>query len=257
MSFLESIQHGLEKVSQEAEHLAKVQHLHSSANDLTSKCSQESQALVAKALEMYQRSQLPKSDLTAICQQLLTYQQQLNEVHAELQRLQGSQQAGAAAVPAQPVMPAPVAPAAPAVHPVAASHVAPAKAPSEHSAPHHAPASEAPPHASPRPKAKDDDDEPAAPAKRASASTKSAGDAKTQTKAASGSYQDGVLPPIYSPFTKPAAAKAEDDAPVAAQRATRKAADDDDAPAKDKKPRKAADDDAPAKDKKPRKTSDS
>ncbi len=34
MSFLESVQHGIEKASQEAARLAKIQHLHSVANDL-------------------------------------------------------------------------------------------------------------------------------------------------------------------------------------------------------------------------------
>src|SRR5258707_3751370 len=88
MSFLESIQHGLEKASQEASRITKIQHLHNVANDLSFKASQEGQTLITKALEMYHQGILAQGELVAICQQIATYQQQLNEVHEEIQRLQ-------------------------------------------------------------------------------------------------------------------------------------------------------------------------
>ena len=93
MSFLESIQHGLEKASQEATRIAKIQHLHNVANDLTFKTSQQGQSLVGKAMEMYHQGILAQGELTAICQQIATYEQQLTEVHEELQKLQTAEDA--------------------------------------------------------------------------------------------------------------------------------------------------------------------
>ncbi len=110
MSFLESIQHGLEKASQEASRITKIQHLHNVVNDLNFKAAQEGQALVAKAMEMYHQGILAQGELTAICQQIATYQQHLNEVHEELQRLQND----APAEDAQPPLPPSPYPAAPA-----------------------------------------------------------------------------------------------------------------------------------------------
>src|SRR5579885_2089203 len=103
MSFLESIQHGLEKASQQAARLTKIQHLHNVANDLNFKASQQGQNLVAKAMEMYHNGILAQGELTSICKQIADYQQQLNEVQEELQRLQSDEE--------EQEIPAPPAPA--------------------------------------------------------------------------------------------------------------------------------------------------
>src|SRR6185312_12328386 len=105
MSFLESIQHGLEKASQEASRITKIQHLHNVVNDLNFKAAQEGQALLAKAMEMYHQGILAQGELTAICQQIATYQQQINEVHEELQRLQSDAPEADVQIP-QPPQPA-------------------------------------------------------------------------------------------------------------------------------------------------------
>ena len=85
--------------------MAKIQHLHSVATDLNFKASQQGQNLVAKAMEMYQHGTLAQGELTTICHQIATYQQQLSEIQEELQRLQSAEGATpqqAAPVPAAP-----------------------------------------------------------------------------------------------------------------------------------------------------------
>lgn len=88
MSFLESVQHGIERASREAARLAKIEHLHSIAHDLTSKMNQESQNLLNKALELFQGGHLKQNELQPFCQEITTYQQQIAEVHAEIQKIQ-------------------------------------------------------------------------------------------------------------------------------------------------------------------------
>jgi uncharacterized small protein (DUF1192 family) len=120
MSFLESVQHGIEKASQEAARLAKIQHLHSVANDLTAKSNQESQDLIAKAMELFQGGHLTQSELLPLCQQIVTYQQQIAEVQAEIQKIQAEAQAQAqqqAAAPALAYPPYPGVPTPPPGYP--------------------------------------------------------------------------------------------------------------------------------------------
>lgn len=104
MSFLESVQHGLEKASKEAARFTKIQHLHNISNDLGFKASQEGQTLIAKAMEMYQNGLLAQGELVTICQQIATYQQQYNEIQEEIQRLQAN---GEEQTPDTPPPPAP------------------------------------------------------------------------------------------------------------------------------------------------------
>lgn len=87
MSFLESVQHGIEKASQEAARLAKIQHLHGIVNDLTNKTNQNSQDIIAKAMELFQDGHLTQNELQPFCQQITTYQQQIAEVQAEIQKI--------------------------------------------------------------------------------------------------------------------------------------------------------------------------
>src|SRR6266568_1050318 len=97
MSFLESIQHGLEKASAEASRLTKIQHLHNVANDLNFKISQEGQGLVSKALELFKAGKLTEADLAAFAQEIVTHEQNLAEVQEEIQRLHSEQSEGEAA----------------------------------------------------------------------------------------------------------------------------------------------------------------
>jgi hypothetical protein len=88
MSILESVQHGLEKVSQEASYLAKIQHLHAVVNDLTFRCGLDHQALANKAMELYAAGHLTQNELLPLCQELANFQQQIEQVKAELKQLQ-------------------------------------------------------------------------------------------------------------------------------------------------------------------------
>ncbi len=238
MSFLESIQHGLEKASQEASRITKIQHLHNVATDLNFKASQEGQALLAKAMEMYHQGILAQGELTSICQQIATYQQQINEVHEELQRLQSDAADAGQQIPQPPQPPQAYAPgtvppgypAYPAPPPqVGYPYPAPAGYPAYPAAPA-SPSGEPPT----RPGAPVQEDEP--PTQPLSFSsevaTASAQNAEAQPQAAphkprqhhtsaapeaapaepvapaadaaapeGGTYAHGVLPPVFSPFT--------------------------------------------------------
>jgi DNA repair ATPase RecN len=102
MSFLESVQHGIEKASQEAARLAKIQHLHGIVNDLTNKTNQDNQNMIAKAMELFQGGHLTQAELLPFCQQIVTYQQQIAEVQAEIQKIHEEAHAPATPVAATP-----------------------------------------------------------------------------------------------------------------------------------------------------------
>lgn len=105
MSFLESVQHGIEKASQEASRLAKIQHLHSVASDLLMRSNQESHDLIAKAMELFQSGKLTQSELLPICLQIATFQQHIAEVQAEIQKIQAEAQTQAHPAPQAPTPP--------------------------------------------------------------------------------------------------------------------------------------------------------
>src|SRR5712692_1604475 len=113
MSILESVQHGLEKVSQEASYLAKIQHLHAVINDLTFKCGMDHQALANKAMELYAGGHLSQNELLPLCQELANFQQQIEQVKAELKQLQENPPTSHAEQPAGPGPLSPTYPAYP------------------------------------------------------------------------------------------------------------------------------------------------
>lgn len=288
MSFLESIQHGLEKASQEAARITKIQHLHNVSNDLNFKASQEGQRLIAKTMELYSNGSLGQGELTAICQQIATYQQQINEVYEELQRLQKPDEN--AEQPPSPIAPPPTAyppyPAPPTGYP---AYAAPAPTsyppyptqqmnypaqpmpqpgypayPGTSAAPGY-PAYPASPSGEPPTKpgaevqgeqpspvaSSEPPTQPGAPKRskaphHTSASAELPADATPASTSAPGSYEDGVLPPIYSPFAsqpEPAgdAVQAEQEKPGKAHHSARKASTEENAEpaAQEKKVHKA------------------
>jgi hypothetical protein len=102
MSILESVQHGLEKVSQEAAYLAKIQHLHAVINDLTFRCNTDHQALANKVMELHAGGHLTQNELLPLCQELANFQQQIEQVKAELKQLQENPPTSHAEQPAGP-----------------------------------------------------------------------------------------------------------------------------------------------------------
>lgn len=274
MSFLESIQHGLEKASQEAARITKIQHLHHVADDLSFKASQQGQNLTMKAMEMYHSGILAQGELTAICQQIATYQQQLKEVNEELQRLQkpedGPAQQSAPVPPPPPPAQAyaagtipPGYPAYPAPPPGYPAYPAPTAYPAYPAAPvppayPTSPSGEPPTKpgasvaASDSPVATGASTEPPtspAAASEAGAQAQPAAhkprhhstpqeaapavDAQANAAPTAGTYANGALPPIFSPFTNNAPAEAESEKPPQAHHA-KKAAEGNKAPAPEK-----------------------
>lgn len=194
MSFLESIQHGLEKASQEASRITKIQHFHNVINDLTFKASQQGQTLIAQAMDMYHNGRLGQGELVVICQQIATYEQQINEIQGEIQRLQQHEESAPQA-PIPPV-PSPAYSAYPQEAPTA-----PLLQPSDNSEPPTVPAQASqvaqeasPPPAKPKRHASTHKESSTATPPEAPAST------ETPATSAPGSYAQGVLPPVYSPF---------------------------------------------------------
>ncbi len=113
MGILESVQHGLEKVSQEASYLAKIQHLHEVINDLAFRSNMDHQALANKAMELYAAGHLTQNELLPLCQELANFQQQIEQVKAELKQLQENPPTSHAEQPAGPVPLPPTYPAYP------------------------------------------------------------------------------------------------------------------------------------------------
>ncbi|HEY1353321.1 MAG TPA: hypothetical protein VGF67_27240 [Ktedonobacteraceae bacterium] len=251
MSFLESIQHGLEKASQQAARITKIQHLHNVANDLNFKASQQGQSLLAKAMEMYHNGILAQGELTSICKQIADYQQQLHEVQEEIERLQSDEdeqseipappapapgyapypQAAAGQLPpgypgypvpagSAPYPPQAGSPAAPDV-PVSSSSRSPTQPLAHSGAPQTAPDAPAPESEPPAPHHKATHHRTPHPDTAPAAS-------EQQAAPPPGTYANGALPPIYSPFAQaPAAnAPAEPEHPAKAHHSTKKAVSD-------------------------------
>jgi len=275
MSFLESIQHGLEKASQQAARITKIQHLHNVSHDLNFKASQQGQNLVAKAMEMYHNGILAQGELTVICKQIADFQQQLQEVQEELQRLQGDgdeqqevpappplapgyQEGYPQAAPAQPYAtgalapgypapgyPAPVgypayppqadyptSPGAPIQPPASAQPVPSSKQPTQpltlSGGPPQAPEEPGPQSAAPtHPHRTTHHRSASAPVPEQPAATDQP--AADQSSAPQpGTYANGTLPPIYSPFAQnqDASAPPEPERPAKAHHSSKKAASD-------------------------------
>jgi hypothetical protein len=281
MSFLESIQHGLEKASQQAARITKIQHLHNVAHDLNFKASQQGQTLVARAMEMYHNGILAQGELTAICKQIADFQQQLHEIQEELQRLQsdGDEQqeiaeppplapgyqgypqatpdqtsATGALAPGYPAYPT----GYPAPQPVAPGYPAPAgyppyppqgDYPTSAGIPVQQPASAPPVPSSkqptqpltlsggPPPAPEEPVPQSAPPAhphrathhrSASAASPEPAATTDQQSAPPAGTYANGTLPPIYSPFAQSQAASAppEPEHPAKTHHSSKKAASD-------------------------------
>lgn len=232
MSFLESIQHGLEKASQEAARITKIQHLHNVVNDLSFKASQQGQTLVEQAMDMYHNGRLGQGELVVICQQIATYQQQINEVNEELQRLQ--QHENAADSPVPPIAPPPPTgyPAYPQDAPTQA-YVVPTALLVQPDNSTYPPSGEPPTSPGTSQNIQENTPVPSEPAPKPHAAKKhttvhkeSSAPSPTEAEAAPaqapGSYAQGVLPPVYSPFTaqpapSPAPESAEDEPTKPAQ----------------------------------------
>src|SRR5437868_13388927 len=109
MNLWDSVHRGLEKASQEAARIAKIQRLRGNIDHFSRQIHIQHDILLRKVMELFNSGQLTQSELIPLCQELMSLQQQLHVFHNELKHLQSL---GAPAVqPAQPA--APIAPPPP------------------------------------------------------------------------------------------------------------------------------------------------
>ncbi len=96
MPLWDSVHRGLEKASQEAARIARTQRLRSTIDGLTRQANTQSTNLIDKALELFTTGQLMQSELLPICQELVSFRQQINDAQIELKQIQATQPPAAA-----------------------------------------------------------------------------------------------------------------------------------------------------------------
>src|SRR5579864_686709 len=91
MPIWDSVQRGLEKASQEALRIAKIQRLRSTIDNLSRQMNIQSSNLVNKTMELFHNGQLSQSELLSICQEMAYLKQQIDDAQNELRQVQASQ----------------------------------------------------------------------------------------------------------------------------------------------------------------------
>ncbi len=97
MNIWDSVQRSLEKASNEAGRIAKIQRLRIVSEQLTRQQQLQRSLLADKVLELFNAGQLSQGELLIICQELITLQQQFARVQQELKLVQSQ-----GPIPAQP-----------------------------------------------------------------------------------------------------------------------------------------------------------
>lgn len=92
----ESMQRGLEKASQEAARIGRMQRLRYTVDSLSRQLTTQNNLLVVRAMEIFSAGQMTQSELLPICQDLQILKQQLEQAQNELKALtnQGTAPAG-------------------------------------------------------------------------------------------------------------------------------------------------------------------
>lgn len=88
MPLWDSVQRSLEKASQEAARIARTQRLRSTIDGLTRQINIQQSNIVNKAMDMFVAGQLSQGELYQLCQEMMNFQQQLNQARTEMQQLQ-------------------------------------------------------------------------------------------------------------------------------------------------------------------------
>jgi hypothetical protein len=94
MPIWDSVQRGLEKASQEAQRIAKIQRLRSTTDNLSRQMNTQHGNLINKTMELFISGQLTQVELLPLCQELIYLKQQLDEAQNELRQVQAAQPAG-------------------------------------------------------------------------------------------------------------------------------------------------------------------
>lgn len=83
----ESVQRGLEKASQEAARIGRIQRLRSTVDSLSRQLNTQNNLLITRAMEVFAAGQMTQSELRPICQDLAILRQQLDQAQHELKSL--------------------------------------------------------------------------------------------------------------------------------------------------------------------------
>lgn len=107
MNLWESVQRGLEKASQEAARIARIQRLRSTVDTLTRQIYDQQGTLIARAMETYREGRMVQGELIPICQELASLQLQLEQAQNELKQPhnQGPTTVSSSVPPTIPAMP--------------------------------------------------------------------------------------------------------------------------------------------------------
>lgn len=88
MNLWDSVHRGLEKASQEAARISKVQRLRSTIDTLSRQIQTQQNMLLNKTMELFANNQLTQAELLILCQNLHILQQQLGQAQQELKLTQ-------------------------------------------------------------------------------------------------------------------------------------------------------------------------
>lgn len=88
MNLWDSVHRGLEKASQEAARIARIQRLRSTADTLHRQISNQQGMLIARAMETFREGRMIQGELLPICQELASLQLQLEQAQNELKQPQ-------------------------------------------------------------------------------------------------------------------------------------------------------------------------
>jgi hypothetical protein len=91
MPLWDSVQRSLEKASHEAARIAKTQRLRSTIDGLSRQITTQQTTIFNRTMDLFLADQLTQDELLSLCQELVNYQQQLNQAQFELKQLQSSQ----------------------------------------------------------------------------------------------------------------------------------------------------------------------
>lgn len=99
MNLWDSVHRGLEKASHEAGRIARIQRLRSTIDRLSRQVGTQESAVLNRTMELFVAGKITQSELTPLCQELITLHQQLSQAHAELKHLQSQASPTSAPVP--------------------------------------------------------------------------------------------------------------------------------------------------------------
>jgi hypothetical protein len=94
MPLWDSVQRSLEKASQEAARIAKTQRLRSTIDGLSRQVNTQRATIFNRTMDLFIAGQLTQSELLSLCQEMVQFQQHLNQAQLELKQLQSSQAQG-------------------------------------------------------------------------------------------------------------------------------------------------------------------